>query len=149
MDISTYLLIAIAYIPLNVFDLYIISQYMNALYGFSRKGPYLKLAKIISVIGASFLCAPYTALWGIAVICNILLPFYNAGRQKKIIFQITLLVLAMTSLFTAFALGESMTLPEFTMGAFVILCPHIIFFLICKLAEKVCAPTEVELPYTM
>lgn len=42
-----------------------------------------------------------------------------------------------------------MTLPEFTMGAFVILCPHIIFFLICKLAEKVCAPTEVELPYTM
>lgn len=149
MDISTYLLIAIAYIPLNVFDLYIISQYMNALYGFPRKGPYLKLAKIISVIGASFLCAPYTALWGIAVICNILLPFYNAGRQKKIIFQITLLVLAMTSLFTAFALGESMTLPEFTMGAFVILCPHIIFFLICKLAEKVCAPTEVELPYTM
>lgn len=54
MDISTYLLIAIAYIPLNIFDLYIISQYMNALYGFPRKGPYLKSAKIISVIGLHF-----------------------------------------------------------------------------------------------
>ena len=149
MVLSTYLLISIIYVPLNILDLYIISHYMNALYGVPRKGPYLKLAKITAVVGASSLFAPYTALWGIAVICNILLPFYNAGRQKKIVFQITLVVLALTSLFTAFALGESMTLQEFSMGAFVIFFPHIIFFLICKLAVKVCSPDEVKLPYKM
>ena len=33
MDFSTYLLLSLVYIPLNVFDLFIITQYMNTLYG--------------------------------------------------------------------------------------------------------------------
>lgn len=49
MDISTYLLIAIAYIPLNVFDLYIISQYMNALYGFPPQ-------RAIPKVGKNYIC---------------------------------------------------------------------------------------------
>lgn len=149
MDLSTYLLISIVYIPLNVFDLFIITRYMNTLYGLPRKGPYIKLLKIFIVLCASFLYAPYTALWGIAVLCIILLPFYNANKQKKFIFHITLVVLALTSLFTAFSLGESMALQDFYMGIFIIFLPHIIFFVICKLAGKVCAPTEVKLPYKM
>ena len=149
MDFSTYLLLSLVYIPLNVFDLFIITRYMNTLYGLPRKGPYIKLLKIFIVLCASFLYAPYTALWGIAVLCIILLPFYNANKQKKIIFHITLVVLALTSLFTAFSLGESMALQDFYMGIFIIFFPHIIFFVICKLAGKVCAPTEVKLPYKM
>lgn len=49
MDLSTYLLISIVYIPLNVFDLFIITRYMNTLYGLPRKGPYIKLLKIFRV----------------------------------------------------------------------------------------------------
>ena len=52
MVLSTYLLISIIYVPLNILDLYIISHYMNALYGVPRKGPYLKFAKITPVVGA-------------------------------------------------------------------------------------------------
>lgn len=59
MALSTYLLISIIYVPLNIFDLYTISHYMNALYGVPRKGLYLKLAKITAVVGASFLFAPW------------------------------------------------------------------------------------------
>ena len=107
MDFSTYLLLSLVYIPLNVFDLFIITRYMNTLYGPPQKGPYIKLLKIFIVLCASLIYAPYTALWGIAALCIILLPFYNANKQKKIIFHITLVVLALTSLFTAFSLGES------------------------------------------
>ena len=71
MDFSTYLLLSLVYIPLNVFDLFIITRYMNTLYGPPQKGPYIKLLKIFIVLCASLIYAPYTALWGIAALCSI------------------------------------------------------------------------------
>ena len=65
MDFSTYLLLSLVYIPLNVFDLFIITRYMNTLYGPPQKGPYIKLLKIFIVLCASLIYAPYTALWGL------------------------------------------------------------------------------------
>lgn len=144
-----YVLLSIIYIPLNFVDSLIICRYMEKLYGKAEKRKKFKLIQWLVILLSSFIFAPYTAVWGISVLSGLLLPFYSAPKQRKIIFHFTLVALSFAALFTAFSFGESMSLSENQLGIIIVFFPHIIFYLFCLLSGKVCSASNIVLPYKM
>ena len=144
-----YVLLSIIYIPLNFVDSLIICRYMEKLYGKAEKRKKLRLIQWLVILLSSFIFAPYTAVWGISVLSGLLLPFYSAPKQRKIIFHFTLVALSFAALFTAFSFGESMSLSENQLGIIIVFFPHIIFYLFCLLSGKVCSASNIVLPYKM
>ena len=144
-----YVLLSIIYIPLNFVDSLIICRYMEKLYGKADKRKKFRLIQWLVILLSSFIFAPYTAVWGISVLSGLLLPFYSAPKQRKIIFHFTLVALSFAALFTAFSFGESMSLSENQLGIIIVFFPHIIFYLFCLLSGKVCSASNIVLPYKM
>ena len=144
-----YVLLSVIYIPLNFVDSLIICRYMEKLYGKAEKRKKFRLIQWLVILLSSFIFAPYTAVWGISVLSGLLLPFYPAPKQRKIIFHFTLVALSFTALFTAFSFGESMSLSENQLGIIIVFFPHIIFYLFCLLSGKVCSASNIVLPYKM
>ena len=144
-----YILLSIIYIPLNFVDSLIICRYMEKLYGKAEKSKKFRLIQWLVILLSSFIFAPYTAVWGISVLSGLLLPFYSAPKQRKIIFHFTLVALSFAALFTAFSFGESMSLSENQLGIIIVFFPHIIFYLFCLLSGKVCSASNIVLPYKM
>lgn len=144
-----YVLLSVIYIPLNFVDSLIICRYMEKLYGKAEKRKKFKLIQWLVILLSSFIFAPYTAVWGISVLSGLLLPFYSAPKQRKIIFHFTLVALSFAALFTAFSFGESMSLSENQLGIIIVFFPHIIFYLFCLLSGKVCSASNIVLPYKM
>ena len=144
-----YVLLSIIYIPLNFVDSLIICRYMEKLYGKAEKSKKFRLIQWLVILLSSFIFAPYTAVWGISVLSGLLLPFYSAPKQRKIIFHFTLVALSFAALFTAFSFGESMSLSENQLGIIIVFFPHIIFYLFCLLSGKVCSASNIVLPYKM
>lgn len=144
-----YVLLSIIYIPLNFVDSLIICRYMEKLYGKADKRKKFRLTQWLVILLSSFIFAPYTAVWGISVLSGLLLPFYSAPKQRKIIFHFTLVALSFAALFTAFSFGESMSLSENQLGIIIVFFPHIIFYLFCLLSGKVCSASNIVLPYKM
>ena len=144
-----YVLLSVIYIPLNFVDSLIICRYMEKLYGKAEKRKKFRLIQWLVILLSSFIFAPYTAVWGISVLSGLLLPFYSAPKQRKIIFHFTLVALSFAALFTAFSFGESMSLSENQLGIIIVFFPHIIFYLFCLLSGKVCSASNIVLPYKM
>ncbi len=144
-----YVLLSVIYIPLNFVDSLIICRYMEKLYGKADKRKKFRLIQWLVILLSSFIFAPYTAVWGISVLSGLLLPFYSAPKQRKIIFHFTLVALSFAALFTAFSFGESMSLSENQLGIIIVFFPHIIFYLFCLLSGKVCSASNIVLPYKM
>ena len=144
-----YVLLSVIYIPLNFVDSLIICRYMEKLYGKADKRKKFRLIQWLVILLSSFIFAPYTAVWGISVLSGLLLPFYSAPKQRKIIFHFTLVALSFAALFTAFSFGESMSLSENQLGLIIVFFPHIIFCLFCLLSGKVCSASNIVLPYKM
>ena len=144
-----YVLLSVIYMPLNFVDSLIICRYMEKLYGKAEKRKKFRLIQWLVILLSSFIFAPYTAVWGISVLSGLLLPFYPAPKQRKIIFHFTLVALSFTALFTAFSFGESMSLSENQLGLIIVFFPHIIFCLFCLLSGKVCSASNIVLPYKM
>ena len=144
-----YVLLSIIYIPLNFVDSLIICRYMEKLYGKAEKRKKFRLIQWLVILLSSFIFAPYTAVWGISVLSGLLLPFYSAPKQRKIIFHFTLVALSFAALLTAFSFGESMSLSENQLGIIIVFFPHIIFYLFCLLSGKVCSASNIVLPYKM
>lgn len=144
-----YVLLSVIYIPLNFVDSLIICRYMEKLYGKAEKRKKFRLIQWLVILLSSFIFAPYTAVWGISVLSGLLLPFYSAPKQRKIIFHFTLVALSFAALFTAFSFGESMSLSENQLGIIIVFFPHIIFYLFCLLSGKVCSASNIVVPYKM
>ena len=144
-----YVLLSVIYIPLNFVDSLIICRYMEKLYGKADKRKKFRLIQWLVILLSSFIFAPYTAVWAISVLSGLLLPFYSAPKQRKIIFHFTLVALSFAALLTAFSFGESMSLSENQLGIIIVFFPHIIFYLFCLLSGKVCSASNIVLPYKM